>query len=96
MPWEELLSARLTGARQSALFIGRIRGRLNPKDLGQLAGGISSQRYRDRIRRFTQRHESDRTHLAEVSAFVVRMLLLVVGQNTNFLRLLFLYRPDPF
>jgi hypothetical protein len=40
MPWEELLSARGTGARQSTLFIGRIRGRLNPKDLGQLAGGI--------------------------------------------------------
>jgi hypothetical protein len=40
MPWEELLSARGTGARQSALFIGRIRGRLKPKDLGQLAGGI--------------------------------------------------------
>ena len=40
MPWEELLSARGTGARQIALFIGSICGRLSPKDLGQLAGGI--------------------------------------------------------
>jgi hypothetical protein len=39
-PWEELLSARGTGARQTALFIGRIRGRLSLKELGQLAGGI--------------------------------------------------------
>ena len=40
MPLEEPLSARGTGARQSALFISRIRGRLNAKDLGQLADGI--------------------------------------------------------
>jgi hypothetical protein len=29
--WEELLSARGTGAHQTALFIGRIRGRLSLK-----------------------------------------------------------------
>ena len=40
MPLEEPLSARGTGARQSALFIGRIRGRPNAKDLGQLTDGI--------------------------------------------------------
>jgi hypothetical protein len=39
-PWEELLTARGTGARQTAFFIGRIRGRLSLKELGRLAGGI--------------------------------------------------------
>jgi hypothetical protein len=52
-PWEELLSARGTGARQTALFIGRIRGRLSLKELGQLAGGIHHNAVGIAIRRFT-------------------------------------------
>ena len=39
-PLEELLSARGTGARKTAIFIGRIRDRLSLKELRQLAGGI--------------------------------------------------------
>jgi hypothetical protein len=39
-PWEELLSARGIGARQAAPFIGRIRGRLSLKGLGQLQEGF--------------------------------------------------------
>jgi hypothetical protein len=34
---EELLSARGTSALQTALFIGKIRGRLSFKEVGQLA-----------------------------------------------------------
>jgi hypothetical protein len=34
-PWEELLSARGSGAREAALFIGRTRGRLSLKELGE-------------------------------------------------------------
>jgi hypothetical protein len=66
-PWEELLSARGTGARQTALFIGRIRGRLSLKELGQLAGGIHHNAVGIAIRRFTQRLQSDRTLLENVS-----------------------------
>src|SRR6201987_895011 len=66
-PWEELLSARGTGARQTALFIGRIRGRLSLKKLGQLAGGIHHNAVGIVIRRFTQRLQSDRTLLEKVS-----------------------------
>ena len=66
-PWEELLSARGTGARQTALFIGRIRGRLGLKELGQLAGGIHHNAVGIAIRRFTQRLQSDRTLLEKVS-----------------------------
>jgi chromosomal replication initiation ATPase DnaA len=62
-PWEELLPARDTGARQNALFIGRIRGRLSLKELGQLAGGIHHNAVGIAIRRFTQRLQSDRTLL---------------------------------
>jgi hypothetical protein len=39
-PWEGLLSARGTGARQTALFIGRIRGRLTSKNLGDWQAGF--------------------------------------------------------
>ena len=39
-PWEELLSARGTGARQTAFFIGRIRGRLSLKELGHWQAGF--------------------------------------------------------
>ena len=37
-PWEELLPARGTSARQTALFIGRIRGRLSLKEFGRSEG----------------------------------------------------------
>ena len=66
-PWEELLSARGTGARQTALFIGRIRGRLSLKELGQLEGGIHHNAVGIAIRRFTQRLQSDRTLLEKVT-----------------------------
>ena len=66
-PWEKLLSARGTGARQTALFIGRIRGRLSLKELGRLAGGIHHNAVGIAIRRFTQRLQSDRTLLEKVS-----------------------------
>jgi hypothetical protein len=67
MPWEELLSARGTGARQTALFIGRIRGRPSFKEFRQLAGGIHHNVIGIAIRRFTQRLQSDRTPLEKVS-----------------------------
>jgi REP element-mobilizing transposase RayT len=66
-PWEELLTARGTGARQTALFIGRIRGRLRLKELGRLAGGIHHNAVGIAIRRFTQRLRSDRTLLEKVA-----------------------------
>ena len=66
-PWEELLSARGTGARQTALFIGRIRGRLSLKELGQLEGGIHHNAVGIAIGRFTQRLQSDRTLLEKVT-----------------------------
>ena len=72
-PWEELLSARGTGARQTVLFIGRIRGRLSLKELGQLAGGIHHNAVGIAIRRFTQRLQSDRT-LREKVALVQKEL----------------------
>jgi chromosomal replication initiation ATPase DnaA len=65
--WEELVSARGTGARQTALFIGRIRGRLSLKELGRLAGGIHHNAVGIAIRRFTQRLQSDRTLLEKVA-----------------------------
>jgi hypothetical protein len=68
-PWEELLSARGTGARQTALFIGRIRGRLSLKELGQLAGGIHHNAVEITIRRSTQRLQSDRTCLKRSRLF---------------------------
>jgi chromosomal replication initiation ATPase DnaA len=62
-PWEELLTARGSGARQTAFFIGRIRGRMSLKELGRLAGGIHHNAVGIAIRRFTQRLQSDRTLL---------------------------------
>jgi chromosomal replication initiation ATPase DnaA len=56
-------SARGTGARQTALFLGRTRGRLSLKKLGQLAGGIHHNAVGIAIRRFTQRLQNDRTLL---------------------------------
>jgi hypothetical protein len=67
MPWEELLSARGPGARQTALFIGRIRGKLYPKELGQPAGGIRHSAVGTAIRRLTQRFQSERTLLDKVA-----------------------------
>ena len=66
-PWEELLTARGTGARQTALFIGRIRGRLSLKELWRLAGGIHHNAVGIAIRRFTQRLQRDRTLLEKVA-----------------------------
>jgi len=56
-------TARGTGARQSAPFTGRIRGRLNPEDLGRMAGRIHHNPVGIAIRRFTQRLQSDRIPL---------------------------------
>jgi hypothetical protein len=39
MAWELLPSAPGIGARQTTLLIGPFRGRLKPKELGQLTGG---------------------------------------------------------
>jgi hypothetical protein len=44
-----------TDARQTAFFIGRIRGGLSLKELGQLAGGIHHNAVGIAIRRFTER-----------------------------------------
>ena len=66
-PWVELLTARGTGAPQTAFFIGRIRGRLSLKELMRLAGGIHHNAVGIAIRRFTQRLQSDRTLLEKVS-----------------------------
>jgi hypothetical protein len=54
-------------SRQTALFIGRIRGRLSLKELGQLAGGIHHNGVRIDIRRFTQRLQSDHALLGKIS-----------------------------
>jgi len=54
-------------SRQTALFIGSIRGRLSLKELGQLAGGIHHNAVGIAIRRFTQRLQSDHALLEKVS-----------------------------
>ena len=66
-PWKELLCARGSGARETALFFGRHYGRLNLKELGQLAGGIHHNAVSIAIRRFTERLKSDSTLLAKFS-----------------------------
>jgi hypothetical protein len=66
-PWEELLSARGTGARQTALFIGRIRCRQSVKNLGNRPAGFITTLSASPFRRFTQRLQSDRTLLEKVS-----------------------------
>jgi len=60
-PWQELLSARGSGARETALFLGRTRGRLSLKELGQLAGGVHHNAVSIAIRRFMARLKNDRT-----------------------------------
>jgi putative transposase len=66
-PWEELLSARGHGARETALFIGRTRARLSLKELGQLAGGMHHNAVGIAIRRFAERLENDHALLSRVS-----------------------------
>ena len=66
-PWKELLCARGSGARETALFFGRHYGRLNLKELGQLAGGIHHNAVSIAIRRLTERLKSDSTLLAKFS-----------------------------
>jgi REP element-mobilizing transposase RayT len=66
-PWKELLCVRGSGARETALFFGRHYGRLNLKELGQLAGGIHHNAVSIAIRRFTERLKSDSTLLAKFS-----------------------------
>jgi hypothetical protein len=66
-PWKELLCARGSGARETALFFGRHYGRLNLKELGQLAGGIHHNAVSIAIRRFTERLKSDSMLLAKFS-----------------------------
>jgi putative transposase len=66
-PWEELRSARGSGAREAALFIGRTRGRLSLKELGQLAGGIHHNAVSIAIRRFTQRLNTDHSLFGRLS-----------------------------
>ena len=58
---------RGSGARETALFFGRHYGRLNLKELGQLAGGIHHNAVNIAIRRFTERLKSDSTLLAKFS-----------------------------
>jgi hypothetical protein len=66
-PWQELLSARGSGARETALFLGRTRGRLSLKELGQLAGGIHHNAVGIAIRRFMARLKNDRTLRGKLS-----------------------------
>ena len=66
-PWKELLCVRGSGARETALFFGRHYGRLNLKELGQLAGGIHHNAVSIAIRCFTERLKSDSTLLAKFS-----------------------------
>ena len=62
-----MLSGRGASAGQEHSFIGTIRGRLNPKDLGQTGRRDSSQPCRYRNYRFTRRLDRDRTVLEKVS-----------------------------
>jgi hypothetical protein len=60
----------------SALFFGRHYGRLNLKELGQLAGGIHHNAVSIAIRRFTERLKSDSTLLAKFSLVEKALALL--------------------
>jgi putative transposase len=59
-PWEELLLARGSGAREAALFLGRTRVRLSLKELGSLSGGLHHNAVSIAIRRFSLRLRKDR------------------------------------
>ena len=56
-----------SGARETAVFFGRLYGRLKLKELGQLAGGIHHNAVSIAIRRLTERLKSDSTLLAKFS-----------------------------
>ena len=66
-PWEELLSARGSGARETALFLARTQGRLSLKELGKLAGGMHHNAVGIAIRRFAERLEKDSALLSKLS-----------------------------
>ncbi|HYZ75365.1 MAG TPA: hypothetical protein VE641_19960 [Chthoniobacterales bacterium] len=66
-PWEELLSARGSGARDTALFLARTHGRLSFKELGKLAGGMHHNAVSIAIRRFAERLEKDSALLGNFS-----------------------------
>ena len=73
-----------SGARETALFFGRHYGRLNLKELGQLAGGIHHNAVSIAIRRFTERLKSDSTLLAKFSLVEKALALLArVGPYTR-------------
>jgi putative transposase len=59
-PWEELLHARGSGARETALFLGRTRARLTLKELGALSGGLHHNAVSIAVRRFSLRLQKDR------------------------------------
>ena len=52
--WEELLSARGSGARETALFLARTQGQLSLKELGKLAAGMHYNAVGIAIRRFAR------------------------------------------
>jgi hypothetical protein len=66
-PWEELLSARGSGARETALFLARTQGRLSLKELGKLAGGMHHNAVGIAVRRFAERLEKDSALLSKLS-----------------------------
>ena len=58
-PWEELLHSRGSGARETALYLGRTHGRLSLKELGALAGGLHHNAVSIAIRRLVERLKRD-------------------------------------
>jgi putative transposase len=58
-PWEELLHARGSGARETALFLGRTRARLTLKELGSLSDGLHLNAVSIAVRRFSLRLKND-------------------------------------
>ena len=58
-PWEELLHRRGSGARETALYLGRIHGRLRLKELAVLAGGLHHNAVSIAIRRLIERLKRD-------------------------------------
>jgi REP-associated tyrosine transposase len=58
-PWEELLHRRGSGARETALYLGRIHGRLSLKELAVLAGGLHHNAMSIAIRRLIERLKRD-------------------------------------
>ncbi len=58
-PWEELLHAGGSGAREIALLLGRTRARLTLKGLGSLSGGLHHNAVSIAVRRFSLRLQKD-------------------------------------